>query len=167
MAVKVLCVCLGNICRSPLAEAVLAHIAKERGVDVEVDSCGTAGYHIGEEPDERTVATCKKHGVRVDHLARQIDRSDFKAFDYILASDQSNLTNLERIKPKDGKAVVRLFGSYEDGKEIRDPYYGGIRGFEQCYEQCVRYSHALLDEIEGKRTSDGTESESKPTRASM
>lgn len=68
----------------------------------------------------------QQHGVKIDHLARQVDRSDFKTFDYILASDKSNLANLERIKPKDGKAVVRLFGSYEDGKEIRDPYYGGI-----------------------------------------
>ncbi|KZW01996.1 LMWPc-domain-containing protein [Exidia glandulosa HHB12029] len=150
MAVKVLCVCLGNICRSPLAEAVLAHVAKERGVDVEVDSCGTAGYHVGEEPDERTVSTCKKHGVPIDHEARQIHKSDFSTFDYILASDKTNLANLERVKPTNATATVRLFGSYDDGKEIRDPYYGGMSGFEECYKQCVRYSNALLDEIEGK-----------------
>ncbi|KAH7104117.1 putative LTP1-protein-tyrosine-phosphatase [Auriculariales sp. MPI-PUGE-AT-0066] len=144
---RVLAVCLGNICRSPMVEAVLAHTANERGIDIEVDSAGTAGYHIGEEPDERTVATCKKHGVPIDSTARQVKREDFTTFDYILASDKNNLSNLESMKPRGSTAVVRLFGSWDDNKEIADPYYGGMNGFERCYQQCVRYSNALLDEI--------------------
>ena len=109
-----------------------------------------------------------QHGVPIDHAARQIQKSDFTTFNYVLASDKSNLANLERVKPRDSIAVVRLFGSWDDGKEIRDPYYGGLvrplqhagvpkflttclqNGFEECYQQCVRYSNALLDEIEGK-----------------
>ncbi|KAI0348520.1 phosphotyrosine protein phosphatase [Trametopsis cervina] len=150
MAPSALVVCLGNICRSPMGEAVLRHVAKERGVDLTVDSAGTAGYHIGEEPDERTVATCRKHNVPIEHEARQVSTQDFHTFTYILASDESNLRNLERVRPANSKAIVKLWGSFVDNKPIADPYYGGIGGFEKVYEQCIRYSNALLDEIEGK-----------------
>ncbi|GAA5894813.1 tyrosine protein phosphatase LTP1 [Sporobolomyces salmoneus] len=147
---SVLHTCLGNICRSPLAEAVFQDVVKKRGLEKEfqVDSCGTAGYHIGEEPDERTVEVCRKHGVAIDHQARQLQRSDFDKFDYILAMDSwGNLKNIQKIQPKGSKAKVALFGSYDDGKDIVDPYYGGVEGFEKAYEQCVRYSEAFLKEI--------------------
>jgi len=147
----VLVVCLGNICRSPMGEAVLRHVAKERGIDITVDSCGTAGYHIGEDPDDRTIATCKKHNVPIKHGARQIQTSDFAEFTHILASDESKRRNLQRVKPEDATAEVRLFGSYDDGKAIPDPYYGGINGFEQVYQQCIRYSNTFLDEVVGKK----------------
>ncbi|TFK56953.1 LMWPc-domain-containing protein [Heliocybe sulcata] len=150
---SVLVVCLGNICRSPMGEAVLKHIASERGVDLLVDSAGTAGYHVTEEPDERTTAVCLKHGVPIFHEAQQVSIDDFHKHDYILAADESNLRNLERIKPRGSKAVVRLWGSYLDNKPIQDPYYGGISGFETCYQQCVRLSHAFLDKLEGKKPS--------------
>ncbi|KAF8528004.1 putative LTP1-protein-tyrosine-phosphatase [Hysterangium stoloniferum] len=144
---SVLIVCLGNICRSPLGEAVLAHEAKQRGIDIKVDSAGTAAYHVGEDPDERSVATCKKYGVPISHEARKVSPDDFRNFTHILASDTMNLINLERMKPKDGTAIVRLWGSYEDDKPIEDPYYGGVAGFDDVYQQCLRYSRAFLDQL--------------------
>ncbi|KAF9778207.1 putative LTP1-protein-tyrosine-phosphatase [Thelephora terrestris] len=146
---SVLIVCLGNICRSPLGEAVLQHVAKQRGLEIFVDSAGTAGYHVGEEADTRTIDVCKKHGVPINGLARQVSREDFNRFTHILAADESNLANLQRIRPENSKAEVRLFGSYDDNRPIADPYYGGISGFERCYEQCLRYSNKFLDEIVG------------------
>ncbi|KAF9527805.1 phosphotyrosine protein phosphatase I superfamily [Crepidotus variabilis] len=145
--IKVLVVCLGNICRSPMGEAVLRDVAKKRGINVEVDSAGTAGYHVGEEPDERTVAVCRKNKVPIDSLARQVATSDFINFTYILASDENNLRNLERIRPSNGTATVRLWGSYLDNKPIPDPYYGGLGGFDKVYDQCVNLSNAFLDEV--------------------
>lgn len=132
-----------------MGEAVLKHVAKERGIDIHVESAGTAGYHVGEEPDDRTVAVCKKHGVPINHEARQVSAEDFKKFTHILASDEANLRALERMKPKDATAEVRLWGSYADNKAIADPYYGGMNGFEQVYKQCVEYSNAFLDQVVG------------------
>ncbi|KAF9502551.1 phosphotyrosine protein phosphatase [Pleurotus eryngii] len=146
---KVLVVCLGNICRSPMGEAVLADVAARRGIDIEVASAGTAGYHVGEELDERTVATCKKHGVAISHEAQQVSTSDFTRYTHILAADETNLRNLMKIKPKSATAEVRLWGSYLDNKPIPDPYYGGIRGFENVYDQCTRLAIAFLDEVMG------------------
>ncbi|KAG8886397.1 hypothetical protein FRB97_004932 [Tulasnella sp. 331] len=135
-----------------MGEAVLAHEASKLALPVTVDSAGTASYHVGDTPDERqagTVATCKKYGVPIDHAARAVERTDFKDFDYILASDNQNLSNLQRIAPKNPKAKISLFGAFGDGKPIADPYYGSQSGFEQCYQQCVSYSQGLLKEIYG------------------
>ncbi|KAH9982356.1 phosphotyrosine protein phosphatase I superfamily [Lactifluus volemus] len=143
---SVLIVCLGNICRSPMGEAVLNNVAKERNIDLTVDSAGTAAYHVGEEPDERTVITCKKFGVSISHISRQVRRQDFYDFTYILASDNSNLNNLLRVRPDDSTAQVKLWGSYLDGAPIADPYYGG-EGFENVYRQCVQLSNAFLDTL--------------------
>ncbi|KAL5495400.1 STP1 [Sanghuangporus weigelae] len=153
MTLSVLIVCLGNICRSPMGEAVLRHVAKERGIEISVDSAGTAAYHIGEEPDGRTVKTCKKHHVPIDHLARQVSKKDYEDFDYILASDEYNLSHLKSRAPKGHKAVVRLWGSYLDDKAIEDPYYGGLNGFESVYQQCVKLSNAFLEEITSQESS--------------
>ncbi|TDL28626.1 phosphotyrosine protein phosphatase [Rickenella mellea] len=150
VSVSVLVVCLGNICRSPMGEAVLRHVASERGIDITVDSAGTAAYHVGEDPDERSVATCRKHKVPISHKARKVKTEDFTTFTHILASDQANLQNLKRVQPEGATAVVRLWGSYEDGMPIDDPYYGGARGFETCYQQCIRYSNAFLDQVVDK-----------------
>lgn len=130
-----------------MGEAVLKDIAQKRGIDIEVDSCGTGGYHVGEEPDERTVEVCRKHHVAINSLARQVSTSDFIQFTHILASDESNLRHLNRMKPANATAEVRLWGSYLDNKPIPDPYYGGKDGFEKVYEQCVRLSDAFLDEV--------------------
>ncbi|EIM92144.1 phosphotyrosine protein phosphatase [Stereum hirsutum FP-91666 SS1] len=152
MPLKVLVVCLGNICRSPIGEAVLRQVASERGVDIEVDSAGTGAYHVGEEPDERSIATCEKHGVPISHAARQVKASDFDKFTHILAADESNLRNLERIRPRNSTADLKLWGSYASGnKPIADPYYGGINGFETTFVQCQKLSHAFLDAIVGKQ----------------
>ncbi|TFK30795.1 phosphotyrosine protein phosphatase [Coprinopsis marcescibilis] len=148
--VKVLVVCLGNICRSPMGEAVLQHTAKQRGLDITVDSAGTAGYHVGDEPDERTTAVCKKNNVPIDSLARQVSTSDFVKFTHILAADENNLKHLQSMKPSNSTATVSLWGSYLDGKPIPDPYYGRASGFDDCFKQCVRLSDAFLDDVFGK-----------------
>ncbi|TFY71492.1 hypothetical protein EVG20_g1525 [Dentipellis fragilis] len=150
MAPSVLIVCLGNICRSPIGEAVLKHVASERGVEITVDSAGTAGYHVGEEPDERAVATCRKFGVPISHAARKVHPDDFHRFTYILAADESNLRNLQRIQPKNSTASLKLWGSLVDGRAIEDPYYGDMDGFESTFNQCVKLSHAFLDEVLGE-----------------
>ncbi|KAF8846238.1 LMWPc-domain-containing protein [Paxillus ammoniavirescens] len=150
MALSVLIVCLGNICRSPMGQAVLKHEAAKRGVDLEVDSAGTGAYHVGEDPDDRTVSTCKKHNIPINHSARQVKEVDFRTFQYILAADESNLRSLVAKQPREGIATVRLWGSYLDDKPIGDPYYGGIDGFERCFEQCTKLSNAFLDEVVGK-----------------
>lgn len=93
---KVLVVCLGNICRSPMGEAVLQHLANERGASVQVDSCGTAAYHVGERPDERSIETCVKHEVPIDSRARQLQKKDFDEFDIIVGMDEMNMRNIEK-----------------------------------------------------------------------
>ncbi|GAA5857570.1 hypothetical protein JCM8547_004275 [Rhodosporidiobolus lusitaniae] len=146
---SVLFVCLGNICRSPLAEAVFADICKKRRHDeVEVDSAGTAGYHVGERPDERSVAVCKQHGVPISSRCRQLSKNDFTKFDYIIGMDRSNMANIEKVKPKNSTAKIAIFGSFNDGsRTVDDPYYGGDDGFERVYQQCVKYSEGLLEDM--------------------
>jgi len=130
-----------------MGEAVLRDVAGKRGIAITVDSCGTSNYHLGEDPDERTMEVCVKSDVQISHQARQISKSDFTKFSYILAADGSNLRNLERIKPEDSTAQVQLWGSYLDGKPIPDPYYGGKDGFQEVYQQCVALSDAFLDQV--------------------
>ncbi|GAA5978994.1 hypothetical protein JCM10908_002764 [Rhodotorula pacifica] len=157
---SVLFVCLGNICRSPLAEAVFADICKKRGLDIEADSAGTAGYHVGEEPDERSTAVCKKHGVPINSTCRQLAKSDFTRFDYIIGMVSlplpmsQNMRNIEKAKPANSTAKIALFGSFGDGKVIDDPYYGGPNGFEKTYQQCVQYSEGLLKDMGYSGASD-------------
>jgi len=133
-----------------MGEAVLKHIAKERALDIEVDSCGTAAYHAGEDPDYRTIATCKKHRVPISHSARRLAKSDFTQFTHILAADENNLRDIQRVKPANSTAEIHLWGSYLDGKSIPDPWYGGISGFENTFKQCTALSHAFLDNVFGK-----------------
>ncbi|KAJ7099610.1 phosphotyrosine protein phosphatase I superfamily, partial [Mycena crocata] len=133
----------GNICRSPMGEAVLAAAAKKRGLNIEVDSCGTAGYHVGEDPDD--------HKIPISHHSRKLASSDFTKFTHILASDASNLRDIQRVMPDSATADVRLWGSYLDGKSIPDPWYGGLSGFENTFQQCTALSDAFLDHLEGKQ----------------
>jgi protein-tyrosine phosphatase len=133
---RVLMVCLGNICRSPTAEAVLRKKVHEAGLDdrIEVDSAGTADYHVDSPPDRRAVAHGERRGLKMKHLrGRQVSRDDFDRFDFILAMDDDNLANLQRMCPAGSRAKLALLMSYAPdagSREVPDPYYGGTEGFE-------------------------------------
>ena len=134
--IRVLMVCLGNICRSPTAEAMLRKKVHEAGLDgrIEVDSAGTADYHVDSPPDRRAVAHGERRGLAMKNLrGRQVGRDDFERFDVILAMDEDNLADLQRIRPPGARARVALLLSYAPhagAREVPDPYYGGPDGFE-------------------------------------
>jgi len=134
-----------------MGEAVLSATAKERGLNIVVDSCGTAGYHVGEGPDSRTIATCKKHKIPISHRSRKLSPSDFTEFTHILASDSNNLRDIKRVMPDNSTADIRLWGSYLDGKSIPDPYYDSDNGFQSTFEQCTNLSNAFLDQLESSQ----------------
>uniref|UniRef100_A0A4D5RN12 Low molecular weight phosphotyrosine protein phosphatase n=1 Tax=Ixodes scapularis TaxID=6945 RepID=A0A4D5RN12_IXOSC len=145
-------VCLGNICRSPIAEAVFRHVAKERGVldEWNIDSAATGDWHVGSKPDRRAIQCMKDHNVEMDHRARQVTLDDFRDFDYIFAMDNANLNDLKDLAPKGSKAKVVLLGKYDpEGQTIiRDPYYdSNSQGFEEVYAQCVRCCNAFFDQL--------------------
>ncbi|XP_017776790.1 PREDICTED: low molecular weight phosphotyrosine protein phosphatase-like [Nicrophorus vespilloides] len=150
---KVLFVCLGNICRSPIAEAVFLHLIKQRGVSEqwEVDSAALGGWHVGSLPDRRARQTLAKHSVDYDNTARQIHPNDFVEYDYIFGMDLNNISalNSEAKDVKNSKAKILLLGDSDPQGEriIRDPYYDDdSKGFEQCYQQCMRCCNAFLDQ---------------------
>jgi low molecular weight phosphotyrosine protein phosphatase len=133
-----------------MAEAVFKSIVKDRNLDIQVDSAGTASYHVGDPPDSRSVKECNRNNVAVHHRARQIQEKDFSEFDYILVMDEDNLQDVKRMQPKSTNAIVQLFGNYGESKVdriIKDPYYGGNDGFTKNFEQCVRCSHGLLKQL--------------------
>ncbi|KAI1823394.1 LMWPc-domain-containing protein [Xylaria intraflava] len=154
--ISVLFVCLGNICRSTMAEGVFQSIVKSPSSPYHdrigtVDSCGTGGYHIGEEPDDRTLSTLKGHGItNYKHAARRLRDSDFRDFDYIFAMDHSNQSDVVRWRGRkgvDSRAKVMMFGEFSGtGRKeaIQDPYYIGGGAFEKAYEQCHRFSENFL-----------------------
>lgn len=153
--IKVLFVCLGNICRSPLAEAIFKHKVKERGLDQHIvaDSCGTANYHVGDKPDPRTIANAIKNGVSIDHCGRQLCVDDFDNFDYILAMDNSNIRNIMRITSnKSWHQKIQLMRDYDpQGKgEVPDPYYGGEKGFQEVFDILNRTTDSFLDRLTEK-----------------
>ncbi|KAM3603327.1 uncharacterized protein V6R79_020448 [Siganus canaliculatus] len=148
---SVLFVCLGNICRSPIAEAVFRKMATDAGVvdKWRIDSAATSTYEIGNPPDHRGKACMTRHGVPMQHVARQVTKDDFMSFDYILCMDESNLSELNRKAKsvKDYKAKIELLGSYDPQKQhiIKDPYYGSDKDFETVYEQCDRCCKVFLE----------------------
>ncbi|MBX2946369.1 MAG: low molecular weight phosphotyrosine protein phosphatase [Cyclobacteriaceae bacterium] len=152
--VKVLFVCLGNICRSPLAEAIFKHKISQRGYQhqVEADSCGTSNYHIGDLPDERTRANAHQNGISINHRGRQLQPSDLEYFDFILAMDRSNhqnILNLPNASLHRHKVyLMRSFDSTDDHDEVPDPYYGGMRGFQEVFEILDRSTEAFLVHLE-------------------
>lgn len=151
MTPSILFVCLGNICRSPLAEGVFRDLAAHEGVAVEVDSAGTGDWHLGHPPDKRAQAVAAKNGVDICGLrARLVTPDDFRRFDYIVAMDASNLANLETMRPEGGKARVGRLLDYasETGvPDVPDPYYGGPEGFDETYRLVVAGAKGLLEQV--------------------
>ena len=152
--IKVLFVCLGNICRSPLAEGIFKNQVRIKGLtnQIECDSAGTSSYHAGADPDPRSCSTAQKYEIILDHRARQIIKKDFEAFDYILAMDQSNYDFILKMKVEEhiGSKVflMRKFDAIlKDGLDVPDPYFGGIDGFEYVYEMLLRSSENFLNYI--------------------
>ena len=151
MAATVLFVCLGNICRSPAAEGVLRAKAKERCIKITIDSAGTDGWHAGDPPDARMIKTAARRGYDLSYQrARQVDLSDFYQFDYILAMDLSNHTDLLDLAPPNRTCDIRLFLDFADceERETPDPYYGSGDGFERVLDLIERGAEGFLDHIE-------------------
>ncbi|KAG7508974.1 low molecular weight phosphotyrosine protein phosphatase isoform X1 [Solea senegalensis] len=148
---SVLFVCLGNICRSPIAEAVFKKMATDAGVVHEwiIDSAATSTYELGNPPDYRGQACMEKHNVPMRHIARQVTKNDFTSFEYILCMDDSNLRDLKSKASavKNSSAKIELLGLYDPQNQriIEDPYYGSASDFEKVYEQCVRCCSAFLE----------------------
>ena len=147
---SVLFVCLGNICRSPTAQGVFQHLAEGQGLGdrVEVDSAGTAAFHIGSKPDHRSIKAAANRGYDLSRLkARQVLEQDFYHYDYILAMDNDNLSNLRKIQPADGKARVQLMLDHAEHtgfSEVPDPYYGGARGFDLVLDLIEEGAQGML-----------------------
>ncbi len=149
---RVLFVCLGNICRSPTAEGVMRHRLQQAGLaaQVAVDSAGTAAWHIGKAPDPRTCAAAAQRGYRLHELwARQVQAEDFARFDLILAMDHDNLRELQRLRPDSAGAeldlLLRRGGLAEH--EVPDPYYGGSDGFERVLDLVESACERLIEQI--------------------
>jgi protein-tyrosine phosphatase len=149
--IKVVFVCLGNICRSPTAEGVFRHHAEEEGVHGQllIDSAGTGAWHVGESPDRRSAAAARQRGVILEGAARKASKKDFERFDYVLAMDADNYDNLARMAPSAAaRKKLHMFRDFDEaspeGSEVPDPYYGGDGGFEKVFDICQAASEGLL-----------------------
>jgi len=152
--IKVLFVCLGNICRSPLAENVFRHLVEDAGLsaDFEIDSAGTGSWHVGEPPDARAAGVALRNGIEVRGRARQVTADDLLHFDYVLAMDRDNLRTLKHMAPSGGAtARIELLREYDpdmDGDEVPDPYYGGASGFDTVFGIVMRSCRSLLSTLD-------------------
>ncbi|MFM6931356.1 MAG: low molecular weight protein-tyrosine-phosphatase [Novosphingobium sp.] len=148
---SVLFVCLGNICRSPLAEAALRKVAKDEGLEIEIDSAGTGNWHSGEPPDSRAVATAARHGVDITtYRARQVREADFRRFTLILAADHQNLADLSALQPDGATAQLALLLDMVKGREgesLIDPYYGDLMGFEATWQDALAAARAIVERL--------------------
>lgn len=150
---SLLFVCLGNICRSPLAEAAFREVAGRAGLEAEVDSAGTGDWHIGSPPDRRAMAEALRHGVDISaYRARQIGPDDFHRFDFIFALDLQNLADLNAIAPADGRARISLLLDHVagmEGRSVADPYFGDDTGFAETWREVSLGAEALVRELMG------------------
>ncbi|MDP3481883.1 MAG: low molecular weight protein-tyrosine-phosphatase [Sulfuricella sp.] len=159
--IKVLFVCMGNICRSPTAEGVFRHQVSEadQADVIIIDSAGTHAYHIGSSPDRRAQQAALQRGYDLSSLrGRQVDTRDFHEFDYILAMDRENLANLFQICPPQEQYKLKLFMEFSRGfsqREVPDPYYGGNRGFENVLNMVEDAASGLLEEILARKIAKG------------
>ena len=161
--VRILFVCLGNICRSPTAEGVMRALVREAGLQqsIELDSAGTGGWHVGSPPDERATATASARRIVLEGSARQVRREDFEDFDLIIAMDGSNLAELRRLAPDEqARSRVRMLREFDpasasavassrapEALDVPDPYYGGPRGFEDVLDIVQAACLGLLEEL--------------------
>jgi protein-tyrosine phosphatase len=151
--VKVLFVCMGNICRSPTAEGVFRKQVQEQGLDKQIiiDSAGTHSYHVGSSPDNRAQAAARKRDVDLSGLrGRQFSSVDFDEFDYVMVMDRSNLRDVLSLRESGQNAITKLFLEYAENaeeQEVPDPYYGGDRGFEYVLDLIESASKGLLAHI--------------------
>ena len=151
--VKVIFVCLGNICRSPLADGLMHHKVKERGLEeyFEIDSAGTYAGHAGEKADARMRSTSEKYGVHLASIARQFLTEDFDRFDYIIVMDDSNFNNVTRLTKDENHLAkvtkLRAFDNQTSNKDVDDPYYGGISGFENCFQIVAESVDNFIDQL--------------------
>ncbi len=146
---KVLMVCLGNICRSPLAQGILEHMCKEKGLQWEVDSAGTSAYHIGEKPDTRSIDIAQLNGIDISRQqARQVVKEDLNRYDLILAMDQSNFRNLLKLSNSSNEQKIKLMLSYgkRENLEVPDPYY--VNGFDIVFDMINEACEALVNEYQ-------------------
>ncbi len=153
--IRIMFVCAGNICRSPLAEGVFRHVAREQGAldRFEIASSGTGGWHVGESPDRRMRKTASSHGVSLDgQRAQQFEAGDLEYYDLILAMDKNNLSHIRYMDARNRYGdKIKLFRSYDPepgDEEVPDPYYGGAQGFEEVYRMVDRTVKEILKAYE-------------------
>jgi protein-tyrosine phosphatase len=150
--IRVLFVCLGNICRSPAAEAVFEHLVQEAGLAdrIAIDSAGTGDWHIGEPADRRMRKAARARGITMRSTARQVTAADFDRFDHILAMDAENLRHLHRLASPEHRHKIRLFRNHDPdgtGQDVPDPYYGHADHFDEVLDIVTRTGRALLDDL--------------------
>jgi protein-tyrosine phosphatase len=148
---SVLFVCLGNICRSPLAEAALKAEAERIGLEVEVDSAGTGDWHLGHPPDPRAAAVAERNGIDISQRrARQVKPDDFQRFDHVIALDKQNFANLQRMRPEGARAELSLLLDHVDGRAgepVADPYYGDASHFDLTWRDVTDGARALARKL--------------------